>query len=143
MIAVDSNILIYAHRRDSPYHSPAVRCLKSLAEGQAQWALPWQCLHEFFSIVTARIYIPPSTPAEALNQIQIWIDSPSLVILTESERHWPTLREIVTASRINGARVHDARIAAICLQHGVRELWSSDRDFSRFPKLKVVNPLLT
>jgi predicted nucleic acid-binding protein len=38
--------------------------------------------------------------------------------------------------------VHDARIAALCLQHGVRELWSADRDFNRFPALRTRNPLV-
>jgi uncharacterized protein len=52
------------------------------------------------------------------------------------------LRALLTASRVTGARVHDARIAALCRQHGVRELWSADRDFGRFSGLNVVNPLV-
>ena len=52
------------------------------------------------------------------------------------------LRSLTMKGRITGGRIHDARIAAICLQHGVRELWSADRDFNRFPELRVVNPLL-
>jgi predicted nucleic acid-binding protein len=52
------------------------------------------------------------------------------------------LRRLLAAGRISGPRVYDARIAAICLQHGVRELWTADRDFSRFPQLKTVNPLI-
>jgi predicted nucleic acid-binding protein len=63
-------------------------------------------------------------------------------LLTESTTHWTTLRELLVDGRIGGAQVHDARVAALCRQHGVRELWSADRDFSRFPGLKVVNPLL-
>lgn len=142
MIAVDSNILVYAHRHDSPHHGPAARCLRHLANGRTPWALPWPCVHEFFSIVTSRIYVPPSTFGEALSQIEKWMESPALVLLAESERHWFKLSAIVSAGYITGARIHDARIAAICLQHGVRELWSADRDFSRFPDLRTINPLV-
>jgi predicted nucleic acid-binding protein len=44
--------------------------------------------------------------------------------------------------RISGPQVHDARVAAICQDHGVRELWTADRDFGRFPALKVRNPFV-
>ena len=63
------------------------------------------------------------------------------VELGEGEAHWPTLRPLLTKARIAGPAVHDARIAALCLQHGVQELWSADRDFGRFVALRVVNPL--
>ena len=113
------------------------------AEGREAWAIPWPCLHEFFSIVThPRIYSPPSTPSEAIAQIEIWLESPSLVMLGESDRHWPELRGVIVAGHIVGPRIHDARIAAICLQHGVRELWTADRDFSRFPSVRASNPLI-
>ncbi len=142
MIAVDTNILVYAHREDSPFHAAAARCVAGLAEGAAPWAIPWPCLHEFLAIVThARIYDPPTPPAAALDQVDAWLEAPSLVLLAESEQYWTELRSLVTAGRVTGARIHDARIAALCQQHGVRELWSADRDFSRFPDLAVLNPL--
>jgi predicted nucleic acid-binding protein len=68
--------------------------------------------------------------------------SPSLRLLAESEGHWPALRKLIVAGQVSGGMVHDARIAALCQQHGVRELWSADRDFGRFPRLAVVNPLV-
>jgi len=142
VIAVDTNILVYAHREDSPFHAAAARCVAGLAEGAAPWAIPWPCLHEFLAIVThARIYDPPTPPAAALDQVDAWLEAPSLVLLAESEQYWTELRSLVTAGRVTGARIHDARIAALCQQHGVRELWSADRDFSRFPDLAVLNPL--
>lgn len=143
MIAVDTNLLVYAHRQDNPFHSAARQVVASLAESRSSWAIPWPCLHEFFSVVThRRVYSPPSTTAEAINQIELWLESPSLVLLAETERHWSTLREMIDKARLQGPMVHDARIAAICLDHGVRELWSADRDFSRFPDLRVRNPLV-
>jgi len=143
VIAVDTNILIYAHREDSPFHEPAFTRLSELAEGAATWAIPWPCLHEFIAIVThPRIYAPPTPLPRALAQVDAWLESPTLALLAESTAHWQTLRRLLASSRVAGAQVHDARIAAICRQHGVRELWSADRDFSRFAGLAVANPLL-
>jgi uncharacterized protein len=142
LIAVDTNILVYAHRRDSEWHEPAVACLRELAEGTTSWALPWPCLHEFFSIVThERIYSPPTTPPQALEQIGAWLDSPSVVPLSETEGYWGVLATVLRKSKVTGPRVHDGRIAALCIHHGVRELLSADRDFSRFGELKARNPL--
>jgi toxin-antitoxin system PIN domain toxin len=144
LIAVDTNVLVYAHREDSPFHEAAFARLAVLAEGPATWAIPWPCVHEFMAIVThPRIYAPPTPLAAALNQVDSWLESPTLALLGESAAHWPTLRALLSEGRIAGARVHDARVAALCRQHGVRELWSADRDFSRFTGLAVVNPLVT
>ena len=143
MIAVDTNILVYAHREDSDWHAAAARCVKTLAEGRTAWAIPWPCLHEFLAIVThPRIYVPPSPAAVAIDQVEAWLESPSLVVLSESAGYWSLLREAVEGGRIVGPQVHDARIAALCLHHGVQELWSADRDFGRFPRLMVRNPLV-
>ncbi len=77
MIAVDSNILVYAHREDSPWHSPAFECLRDLAEGKDPWAIPWPCLHEFLAVVThPRIYSPPTPLGQALDQVDAWLESP-------------------------------------------------------------------
>lgn len=143
MIALDTNILVYAHREDSPFHDRAYACLASLAEGRAAWAMPWPCVHEFLAIVThPRIYAPPTPLPLGLDQVDAWLESPSLALLAEADPHWPALRAMLEAGRIAGPQVHDARIAALCLQHGVRELWTVDRDFGRFPELQVVNPLV-
>ena len=143
MIAVDTNILVYAHREDSPFHETAFRRLVELGESRAPWAIPWPCLHEFLAIVThPRRYTPPTPVIRALDQVDAWLESPTLVLLTESTEHWPVLRELIGNGRITGARVHDARIAALCQQHGVGELWTADRDFSRFTGFKIVNPLI-
>lgn len=142
MIAVDTNLLVYAHRADSPFHDAADACVAQCAESAQPWAIAWPCLHEFFAIVThPRIYAPPTPAARALDQIDAWLESPSLVLLAETAVHWPQLRALLSKAHIAGPAVHDARIAALCLQHGVRQLWSADRDFGRFGALRVVNPL--
>ncbi|MFT3777490.1 MAG: PIN domain-containing protein [Ottowia sp.] len=143
MIALDTNLLVYAHRADSPFHAAAAPLVRQLAEGGSAWAIPWPCLHEFYAIAThPRVYAPPSTPAQALQQIDFWLESPTLHLLSETEAHWPQLRGLLGKGKVQGALVHDARVAALCLAHGVRELWSADRDFSRFPALRVRNPLV-
>jgi toxin-antitoxin system PIN domain toxin len=141
VIAVDSNILIYAHREESLFHQRAFECLSAVAESNEAWAIPWPCVHEFLSIVT-RVYKPATPLKAALEEVEAWLESPTLVLLAETDRHWPELRALAAAGNVAGPLFHDARIAALCRQHGVRELWSADRDFGRFPDLAVVNPLV-
>jgi toxin-antitoxin system PIN domain toxin len=143
VIAVDTNILVYAHRAESEWHEAAAGAVRRLAEGRASWALPWPCIHEFLGIVThPRIYDPPTPIAAAFDQVDAWLESPTVTLLAETHDYWTVLRGLLTRSQVTGPRVHDARIAAICAAHGVRELWSSDRDFSRFPNLSTSNPLV-
>lgn len=143
MIAVDTNLLVYAHREDSEWHGPALRLVEGLAAGAAPWAVPWPCLHEFYAIVTHhRIYDPPTPAARALDQIDCWLESPSLVVLAETPGYWHRLKALLAHARIAGPQVHDARVAALCLHHGVRTLLSADRDFDRFPQLRTENPLV-
>lgn len=142
MIAVDTDLLVYAHRRESSFHEPARQALIALATSGSPWAIPWPCLHEFYSVVTnPRAFKPASTVAQACAQVSAWIASPSLVLLHEGANHWATLQALLSAGRVVGGQVHDARIAAICLEHQVRELWSADRDFNRFTGLSARNPL--
>jgi uncharacterized protein len=143
LIAVDTNLLVYAHREDASFHDAARARLAELAEGSAAWAIPWPCLHEFYAIVThPRIYAPPTPPARAIDQIEAWLESPSLALLAESPGHWPALKPLLVGARVQGPVVHDARIAALCMQHGVKTLWTADRDFARFAPLQAVNPLV-
>lgn len=143
MIAVDTNVLVYAHRADSAWHGRAAEAVRSLAEDIGSWAIPWPCLHEFLAIVThPRIYAPPTPLEAALAQVDAWLEAPGLVLLVESGQHWTALREILLAGRIAGPRIHDARIAALCRQHGVYELWTADRDFSRMIGVRTRNPLI-
>ncbi len=115
---------------------------RELAEARAPWAIPWPCVHEFLAVVThPRIWGPPSPPDAALAQVDAWLESPSLVLLAEGPTHWEQLRALIIAGKVTGARTHDARIAALCVSHGVEKLFTADRDFGRFPALTVQNPL--
>lgn len=142
MIAVDTNILVYAHRRDSEWHIAASNLVKEMAEGRNEWAIPWPSVHEFLAIVThPKIYAPPSTVEQATAQVDAWLASESLVLLGESTDHWLNLKRLILKGQVRGPLVHDARIAALCKAHNVTEFLTADRDFSRFPTLSTRNPL--
>jgi toxin-antitoxin system PIN domain toxin len=143
VIAVDTNILVYSHREDSPWHEKAIRKITPLANSGAPWAIAWPSVHEFLAIVThPKIYDPPTPLPLALAAIQAWMDSPGLRLLGEGPGYFEKLSAQATAGMIRGPKIHDARIAAICLNHGVKKLWSADRDFSSFPELSCENPLI-
>lgn len=141
MIAFDTNLLVYAHRDHFAFHPRAAALLRSHAEGNEPWAILWPCLHEFLAAVThPRIFAPPTPIEDALRQVRLWMASPKAVVLGEEEGYWPVFEKLVRSGHIHGPKVHDARIAALAVLHNV-ELYSADRDFSRFPQLKVRNPL--
>lgn len=141
MRAIDTNVLIFAEIKSSPQHGRALHILRECSEGAVAWAIPWPCIYEFLRVVThARVYHPPVPFDVALADIRAILSSPSLVMLAETERHADVMEEIVRASAATGNLIHDAHIAALCLEHGVSELVTGDRDFLRFPGLRVVDP---
>ncbi len=143
MIAIDSNLLVYAHRGEGDSSDRAYELMRELSEGWRPWAIPYPCVHEFLRNVTdPRIYAEPTPLEAALRQVSIWDEIPSARFLSEGGRHLERLAGLSLTGRIHGAMIHDARIAAICLDHGVSELWTADRDFGRFPALKTRNPLV-
>jgi uncharacterized protein len=143
MIAVDTNVLVYAHRGESPFHAQAYACMRSLAEGSRRWGIPVSCLHEFMAVVTnSKVFRPPSSASQALAQIDAWLASPQAGVLHSGSQHWRVLSELARNGKLQGGQFHDARIAGICIEHGVSVLWSADRDFSRFKGLKTTNPLV-
>lgn len=143
MIAVDTNILVYAHRREVAEHEAAFRTLAMLAGSKVHWAIPWPCVFEFLSVVTnPKIWRDAaSSQTQAWSQVEAWTSSPSLILLSEPPDFTAILKPLVKRSRVIGGVVHDARVAAICIAHGVDALLSRDRDFSLFPELTVKNPL--
>jgi toxin-antitoxin system PIN domain toxin len=143
MIAVDTNVLVYAHRREVREHDAARTRLAELAAGHAPWAIPWPCLYEFFSVVTNRRIWQEraSTQEQAWRQVEAWTGSPSLRLLSETPDFVAILATLVARPRVVGPVVHDARVAALCLAHGVDHLLTRDRDFSLFPELATKNPL--
>jgi uncharacterized protein len=143
MIAVDTNILVFAHRSGLPWHEPARDLIEGLSRASAPWAVPMHCLHEFYSTITRRKpLLNPTSQEVALEQVDSLLATDNLIVLTEDGDHWRILHSLVAAGAVAGPMIHDARIAACCLRHGVSELWTADRDFSRFPALRTRNPLI-
>ena len=143
MIAVDTNLLVYAHRRDSVHHREARAVLERLIEGHASWTIPWPCCFEFLSVVTnRRIWKTDATRAEvAWGQFASMAASPSNRVVGPTRGFLEILPEFMCRPRVRGRVVHDAHIAAICVAHGVDVLFTCDRDFSLFPELRTHNPL--
>jgi toxin-antitoxin system PIN domain toxin len=143
VVAVDTNILVYAHRTDSPFHERARSAIETLASGAREWAIPWPCVHEFFAVVTHPRIFKTATPAEtAFAQLRALGTLANLAFIGETDEYLRHLESLALPAQTRGGAIHDARIAAICVSHGVAELWSADRDFSRFPQIVVRNPLI-
>lgn len=138
MIAVDTNVLIAAHRSEHPRHEKATGRLHEIAEGDAPWGLPIFCIGEFLRVTThARVFTPPSSLEVATEFIDRLLESPSLRLLLPSERFWERFRCAVERGEARGNLVFDAQIAAVCEEHGALDLVTGDRDFARFPRLRT------
>lgn len=138
MIAVDTNILVFADRSELPQHRRALTALRQLAEGREAWALPVFCIGEFIRVVShPRVFDPPTPAAEAVAAVSALLESPSVRLLTPGRRYWDILGELIEEGGVAGNLVFDAQIAAVCLERGARTLLTDDRDFSRFPRLTI------
>jgi uncharacterized protein len=128
MIAVDTHILVYAHRAECDFHDAAYAAICGLAEGGDPWGIPVPCLHEFMAICTnSKLFKPASTASQAATQLEAWLESPVAHILHTGTTH---ISEFLKLSRQGK------------LENSIKVLWTADRDFSRFKTLKTFNPLL-
>lgn len=141
MIAVDTNILVYARRAESPQHKEALRLLRDLATGSRPWALTWVSIYEFLRVVThAKVFNPPTNISAALEDVESLLESPSLRLIGEGPSHPEMMRRALVSGGATGNLVHDGHIAALLMEHGVTELWTADRDFHRFASIRVRDP---
>ena len=123
------------------HHVAARDLLRELAEDARPWAIPWPCVYEYLRVVThPRVYHPPAPLRVALADLRAILASPSLVLLSETARHLDVMASVLEPLGVAGNLIHDAHIAALCLEHGVSELLTGDRDFARFPSLRVSHP---
>ena len=141
MILVDANLLIYAVDSDSVHHAAARRWLEKALSGTTQIGLAWIVMLAFLRITThPRIMHNPLTPDAALNYADQWLAQPVVVSVAPGERHWPILRQLISASGTAANLTSDAHLAALAIEHGYA-VYSTDHDFKRFSGLKHVNPL--
>jgi hypothetical protein len=139
VIAVDANVLVYAHRNEMPQHAAAVRKLENLASGTRQVALTWTAIYQFLRVVThPRVFKEPSPIDIAWRFCGDVFAFPNAVLLAETARHAEVLDRLLADVEPTGNLVHDAHIAAVMIEHGVREIVSNDADFRRFPGIRVV-----
>lgn len=141
MIAVDTNILVYAHQVGSSHHEASVAWLRQLAEGPVPWAVPVFCLGEFVRVVThPRVLDPPSTIDQAFAAVRALLASPTVRVLSPGPR-WPELfEEAARGGDARGNLAFDAQIVAVCREHGASRLLTTDRDFDRFADIEAVVP---
>ena len=141
MGGVDTNILVYACLTEAPHHDKAKTLLAELAEGNIPWAIPWPCIYEFLRVMTHPSVATVSVSMEvALKSLRPFLDSPSLILLAETDRHREISEALLVRSGVAGNLVYDAHIATLLLEHGVREIITNDDDFRRFEELRVINP---
>ena len=86
MIAVDTNLLVYSHRSDSPFHQVAKELIAALRAGPAAWAIPWPCVHEFVAMVThPKVFKTPTPLAASFACVDAWLAGGNLHLIGEGE----------------------------------------------------------
>jgi toxin-antitoxin system PIN domain toxin len=137
LIAVDTNILVYAHREEAPEHRRALAALTELAEGEAAWALPVFVIGEFLRVVTHPRMPRPTPAADAVTAIDRLLASPSVRVLSPGRGYWQILKETAEEARVHGNLFIDAQIVAVCLEGGATTVLTEDRDFRRFAGITI------
>lgn len=133
MIAIDTNVLVYAHRQEFPRHAAAKARIVQLAVRPAPWGVPIFCLGEFVRVVTHRkVLNPPSSLEQATAFIDRLGDSESFRVMLADVEYWSDLKSALELAGARGNLAFDAQIAALCVRHGAT-LLIADRDFARFP----------
>jgi hypothetical protein len=141
VILIDANLLLYAYDAASAQHERAREWLAGALSGPAPVRLAWTTVLAFLRLTTnPRVFQTPFTVEESSSIVQEWLDAPVVDLLHPTERHWLVLRELLAESQCAGALVSDAHLAALAIEHGAT-LYSTDRDFTRFTSLNLVNPL--
>jgi toxin-antitoxin system PIN domain toxin len=139
--SVDVNLLLYASDESSSRHAEALRFLQSRAGGPEVLCLTWPTLMSYMRIAThPRIFAKPLSPGEALGNISTLLTLPHARVVTEMDGFLEAYAHVVKDVSVRGNLVPDAHVAAILFQHGVRTLYSNDRDFLKFDSLDVRNP---
>ena len=141
MILIDANVLLYAYDPSSPHHQDARVWFENAISKPGNIGLAWMTLLAFVRISTSsRPLEHPLSATEALAIVSGWLQHPSVTVLNPGERHWEILRDLMTKGQAHGPLIMDAHLAALAIEHGAT-LATTDRDFTRFPGLRILNPL--
>ena len=141
MIVLDANILLYAYDSSSAKHARARAWVERVFSEGTLVGIPWQTVSAFLRVVT-NTNLPGQrfTTEEAAQVVNQWLEQPNVRFLGPGDEHWSLLRRMLIEGQARGPLVTDAQLAALALEHG-GVLYSTDRDFSRFPGLRWSNPL--
>jgi len=141
MILIDANLLLYAYDHSAPQHEACRRWIEGAFSGPEPVLLPWIGILAFLRVATnPRVWQQPLSVSEAAAIVDEWLALPNVAVTSPGERHWSILRRILPEAQCRGPLVMDAHLAALAIEHGAT-LCTNDRDFSRFPKLRLFNPL--
>jgi toxin-antitoxin system PIN domain toxin len=141
MTLIDANLLLYAYDSSSEFHRSAADWLTATFSGPDLTGLAWITILAFLRISThPRMRAHPFTAAEAVDIVQDWLDQPNVRVLSPTSRHWAILKDLIPKAQVRAALMTDAHLAALAIEHGA-VLYTNDRDFTRFPGLKWINPL--
>jgi toxin-antitoxin system PIN domain toxin len=141
LILVDANLLLYAYHSGAVQHPAAKRWFESALAGADPVGLSWSTILAFLRIGTnPRVFERPYSIEDAAEIASSWLAHPAVAVVRPGERYWEILRELLLEARVEAALVTDAALAALAIEHGAT-LCSTDRDFRRFRKLKLQNPL--
>jgi len=141
VIVLDVNLLLYAHDSTAERHFAARTWLGSAFAGPELIGLPWQVVWAFLRLTTnPRIFVNILSMEEAVEIVQHWMELKQVRLLAPGERHWKLLQDMLIDGRVRGPLTTDAELAALTIEHG-GVLYTTDRDFARFPGLRWVNPL--
>ncbi|HYV03938.1 MAG TPA: TA system VapC family ribonuclease toxin [Blastocatellia bacterium] len=141
MKLIDANLLLYAHSSSSPHHQQARVWLEDVFSKPEPVRLAWMTILAFLRISTdSRSYKHPFSTKEAMDIVSDWLTRPNVEVLEPGERHLLILGKLLSAAHARGAVVMDAHLAALAIEHGA-VVCTNDKDFSRFPGLRVLNPI--
>jgi toxin-antitoxin system PIN domain toxin len=143
MFVVDTNVLVYAADRSSPFHARSVALLDRLRGEPVAWYLTWGIVYEFLRVTThPRVMRQPWTTTQAWQFIEALLASPSVSVLTHTDRHASVGARIWgDVPFVAGNLVHDAHTAALMREHGIRRIYTRDTDFHRFPFVEPIDPM--
>jgi toxin-antitoxin system PIN domain toxin len=137
LIAVDTNVLVVAHREHFQRHREVKKALETLSERPEPWGVPVFCIGEFIRVVThPKVFDPPTPLDRALEFIASIVEGPMVRLLAPGPRFFELFSRCARHADARANLAFDAQIAAVCLEHGARDVWTLDRDFSRFPDLR-------
>jgi toxin-antitoxin system PIN domain toxin len=140
LIALDSNVLIYAHRPDTAFQLQAYALIIKLAVGREPWGVPVFAVNEFLKVMTQRgPGRAPLSIADALKSISRVIASPSCNLFVPGPDYWRFLEDATVSGQAHGRLLYDAAIVAVCREHGARTIVSLDRDLRRFDGITVLD----